>query len=139
MAVKRLKITCPLFVDLPRKRTNSHRRVHLNMNSYGNVNTHVNNEAKKHVLELLSDQLEGVKLDTPVNVTYRVFKPSKRRLDKMNVVAVVSKYVLDAISHFECWDDDNDDIVKKEVILPTIHDKNKGRVEILITKASISE
>ena len=35
--------------------------------------------------------LEGLKINTPVEITYKVFKGSKRRLDKMNVISVVSK------------------------------------------------
>ena len=50
----------------------------------------------------------------------------------MNVIAVTSKYLLDAITEIGCWEDDNDDYVKKETILPTVYDKNNGRVEILI-------
>ncbi len=61
-----------------------------------------------------------------------MFKPSKRRLDKMNVIAVTSKYLLDAITELGCWEDDNDDYVKIEKLLPTQYDKGNGRVEILI-------
>jgi hypothetical protein len=69
---------------------------------------------------------------TPVEITYRVLKGSKRRLDKMNVISVVSKYLMDALVTCCCFPDDNDDYIKTETILPTKYDKNNGRVEINI-------
>jgi Holliday junction resolvase RusA-like endonuclease len=127
-----MKITSPLFIDLPRVRTKA-KRVYLNMNAYGNTNTFTNNEVKKAYLEAIREQIDGKVIVTPVEISYRVLKGSKRRLDKMNVVAVVSKYLLDALTTCGCWTDDNDDYVKKETILPTEIDKDNPRVEIIIT------
>ena len=126
-----IKIISPLYIDLPRVRTKP-KRVYLNMNAYGNTNTFTNNEVKKAYLEMIRDQVNGLVIQTPVEITYRVLKPSKRRLDKMNVVAVTSKYLLDALTNLGCWEDDNDDHVKTETILPTEYDKNNGRVEVII-------
>lgn len=128
----KIKINCPLFVMLPRVRVN-HKKVFINMNSYGNTNSFTNNDAKKAFKEEIANQVEGYVIQTPVEVTYKVFKPTRRRLDKMNVVAVVSKYLLDAITELGCWEDDNDDFIKTETLLPTEYDKNNGRVEVTIT------
>jgi Holliday junction resolvase RusA-like endonuclease len=124
-------ILSPLYVDLPRVKTKD-KRVYLNMNSYRNLHYITNNNAKKAYLEAIREQIEGLAIQTPVNITYRVIKPSKRRLDKMNVVAVVSKYLLDALTEVGFWEDDNDDFVKEETIKPTVYDKGNGRVEIII-------
>ena len=124
-------IVTPMYIDLERK-TKKNRRVYISMNSYGNVNHFINNQVKIEFKKLIEDQLIGIKIPTPVEVVYQVFKPSKRRLDKMNVIAVTSKYLLDAITEIGCWEDDNDDYVKTETILPTVYDKGNGRVEILI-------
>ena len=126
-----MKIISPLYIDLPRK-TKKDKRVYLNLNSYGNVNSFVNNEVKKAYLEAIREQVEGKVIHTPVEIHYQVFKQSKRRLDKMNVIAVTSKYLLDALTNLKCWVDDNDDYVNTETILPTILDKNNPRVEITI-------
>lgn len=124
-------IVSPLYVDLTRVKTKD-KRVYLNMNSYRNLHYITNNNAKKAYLEAIREQIEGLVIQTPVNITYRVIKPSKRRLDKMNVVAVVSKYLLDALTEVGFWEDDNDEFVKEETIKPTVYDKGNGRVEIII-------
>ena len=126
-----MKIISPLYIDLPRVRTKP-KRVYLNMNSYGNTNTFTNNEVKKAYLEAIREQIEGKVIHTPIEVKYKVYKQSKRRLDKLNVVSVVSKYLMDALVNLGCIEDDNDDFVKTEIILPTELDKENPRVEIVI-------
>ena len=126
-----MKIISPLYIDLPRVRTKP-KRVYLNMNAYGNTNSFTNDEVKKAYLEMIREQVEGKVIHTPVEIHYQVFKQSKRRLDKMNVIAVTSKYLLDALTNLKCWEDDNDDFVKTETILPTVLDRDNPRVEITI-------
>jgi len=125
------KIISPLYIDLPRK-TKKDKRVYLNLNTYRNLNFIVNNQVKKTYLESLRSQLEGLEIQTPVEIEYKVYKATKRLLDKMNVVSIVSKYLLDAITELNCWQDDNDKFVKKETILPTELDRDNPRVEVLI-------
>lgn len=125
------KIISPLFVTLPRK-TVKDKRIALNMNTYRNLHHRISNDAKKAYSEALREQLEGLSIQTPVEVTYKVFKASKRRLDKMNVISVVSKFLLDSITEYGCWEDDNDHYVKTETILPTELDRENPRVEINI-------
>lgn len=125
------KIISPLFVTLPRK-TVKDKRIALNMNTYRNLHHRISNDAKKAYSEALREQLEGLSIQTHVEVTYKVYKGSKRRLDKMNVVSVVSKFLLDSITEYGCWEDDNDDYVKKETIMPTELDRENPRVEIII-------
>ena len=125
------KIISPLFVTLPRK-TVKDKRIALNMNTYRNLHHRISNDAKKSYSEALREQLEGLSIQTPVEVTYKVYKGSKRRLDEMNVISVVSKFLLDSITEYGCWEDDNDDYVKKETIMPTELDRDNPRVEIII-------
>ncbi len=125
------KIISPLSVTLPRK-TVKDKKIYLNMNTYRNLHHRISNDAKKAYSETLREQLEGLSIQTPVEVTYKVYKASKRRLDKMNVVSVVSKFLLDSITEYGCWEDDNDDYVKTETILPTELDRDNPRVEIII-------
>jgi Holliday junction resolvase RusA-like endonuclease len=125
------KIISPLFVTLPRK-TVKDKRIALNMNTYRNLHHRISNDAKKAYSEALREQLKDLSIQTPVEVTYKVYKGSKRRLDKMNVISVVSKFLLDSITDYGCWEDDNDDYVKTEIILPTELDRENPRVEIII-------
>ena len=124
-------IISPLFVTLPRK-TVKDKRIALNMNTYRNLHHRISNDAKKAYSEALREQLKDLSIQTPVEVTYKVYKASKRRLDKMNVISVVSKFLLDSITDYGCWEDDNDDYVKTETILPTELDRENPRVEIII-------
>jgi len=130
------KIISPLFIMLPRK-TVKDKRIALNMNTYRNLHHRISNDAKKAYSEALREQLEGLSIQTPVEVTYKVYKGSKRRLDKMNVISVVSKFLLDSITEYGCWEDDSDDYIKKETILPTELDRVRPRVEIIITEIQL--
>ena len=124
-------IISPLFVILPRK-TKKAKRVSLNMNTYRNLHHRTSNDAKKAYTKLVSEQLIDLDIQTPVEITYKVYKGSNRRLDKMNVISVVSKFLLDAITEYGCWEDDNDIYVKTETILPTELDRVNPRVEVII-------
>ena len=124
-------IISPLFVMLPRK-TKKAKRVSLNMNTYRNLHHRTSNDAKKAYTKLVSEQLINLEIQTPVEITYKVYKGSNRRLDKMNVISVVSKFLLDAITEYGCWEDDNDIYVKTETILPTELDRVNPRVEVII-------
>lgn len=128
-----MKIISPMYIDLPRK-TKKDKRVYLNLNTYRNLHYIINNQVKRAYLEAIREQIEGKVVVTPCDITYRVLKGSKRRLDKMNVVSIVSKYLLDALTELKCWEDDNDDFVKTETILPTEIDRENPRVEITIRK-----
>lgn len=125
--LKYLKVRCPFAVYLPRKTTKD-KRIPINMNWYRNAQHFESNQVKKQFKALVASQLKDVELEVPVWVKYQVFKPSKRRLDKMNVASVTSKFVLDALSEFGVIPDDNDDYIKDEIILPTVHDKEDERV-----------
>ena len=72
------KIESPLFVMLPRKTTKD-KRISLNMNTYRNLHHRTNNDAKKMYHKLMRYNLEGLKINTPVEITYKVFKGSTTR------------------------------------------------------------
>ena len=92
----------------------------------------VNNESKKIFKEMVLSQIKGLQIQTPVNITYRVYKATKRHLDKGNVIAVTQKFLLDALTEEGVWTDDNDEFVKTEVMLPTRLDRKNPRCEVVI-------
>jgi len=126
-----IKLICPLYIVLERK-TKPDKKIFVNMNTYRNLHFQINNQVKIKYKELLKEQLIGVKIKTPVEITYKVYKARNNNLDKMNVVSITSKYLLDAITELGCWTDDNDDFVKTEIIMPTELDRKKPRVEVFI-------
>jgi Holliday junction resolvase RusA-like endonuclease len=128
--VTELKVIAPFAVYLPRK-TKKDRRVPVNLNWYRNAQHFESAAAKKQYLEEVRSQLEGLELKTPFTVSYQVFKPTKRRLDKQNVTSVTAKFLLDALVTCGVIPDDNDDFIKDEHIKPTVHDKGNERVEVL--------
>lgn len=130
--VTELKVVAPFAVYLPRK-TKKDKRVPINLNWYRNAQHFESNAVKIQYLADVEKQLEGVELEVPFKVKYKVYKPTRRRLDKMNVISVTSKFLLDAMSNLGVIPDDNDDFVKDELLLPTEHDKNNGRVEVWFT------
>ena len=102
------------------------------MNTYRNLHHRTSNDAKKEYTRVVSEQLVNLDIKTPVEITYKVYKASNRRLDKLNVVSVVGKFLMDAIVNYGCIPDDNDDYIKKETILPTELDRVNPRVEVII-------
>ena len=130
-----LKLICPFRQRIPMKRVKD-KFYTINLNQYRNWHHSVESKVKRQFTEDLDVQLEGVKIQCPVEITYKVFKPTNRTLDKMNVVSITSKYALDAITHYGCWEDDNDSVVKTETILPTELDRDHPRVEITIKTLS---
>ena len=61
-----------MYVELPKK-TKKNVNVWLNMNRFMNLHHIMKNNAKKVFFEVMRDQLEGIKIDTPVNITYQLF------------------------------------------------------------------
>ncbi len=131
MAIRKLVLECPTFVVLPMK-TKKDKKISINLNTYRNLHYLVESKAKKLFKEIMRKQLEGIEIQTPVEVIYKVYKASNRRLDKMNVISITSKYLMDAITEFGCWEDDDDTNIKKEILLPTEVDKNHPRVVVEI-------
>jgi Holliday junction resolvase RusA-like endonuclease len=131
MVVRELILECPTYVVLPMK-TKKDKKISINLNTYRNLHFLVESKAKKLFKEIMRKQLEGIEIQTPVEVSYKVYKASNRRLDKMNVISITSKYLMDAITEFGCWEDDDDTNIKKEILLPTEVDKKNPRIVVEI-------
>ncbi len=129
--MKEHKFIAPLTVILPR-RTKKDKKVSINQNVLKNLHYISYNNAKIIYSEILRGQLEGLKISTPVEIDYQVFKASKRKSDKMNFVSMGSKFFLDAVTNYNCWEDDSDEFVKTEKLIPTELDKDNPRLEITI-------
>lgn len=126
-----IKIISPLFVDLPRK-TKKDKRVYLNLNVYRNLNRFTNGDAKKKYCEDMGKQLKGLKLKTPVRITYVLFKGSKRKTDRANILSIIEKFSCDALVHWGCLIDDEDKFIFSTEYFTGGIDKTNPRCEIEI-------
>jgi len=117
-----IKIKIPLFVILPKK-TKKDKKIMLNMNVYRNLHYIIENKCKDTFFRQIQPLLPKIKL-TSFDVNFQAFKCKTKagkikKLDKSNVYAVLSKYFFDSLVLNKNIDDDNDCIIKTEVILPT--------------------
>lgn len=126
-----VKIISPLFVDLPRK-TKKDKRIYLNLNVYRNLNRFTNGDAKIIYCEDMEKQLKGLVLKTPVRITYVLFKGSKRKTDRANILSVVDKFFCDALVHWGCIFDDEDKFIFSTHYYTGGIDSENPRCEITI-------
>lgn len=130
-----LPITCTeLFIVSPRqvfmpRVTMEDKKEILNLNNYRNWQGHQSNDIKKQYKIAIREQLEGVGLQTPVNVEIRIFKKTRGTLDKVNVDSVSRKFLYDVMTEMGVWRDDSDTYIYDELIKRIEIDKLNPRVE----------
>ena len=125
-----MKIDSPLLIILPRK-TKADKKIYLNLNVYRNLHFIVNNQAKEKYNELMI-WLRGIKFKPPVKITFTLFKKSKRKVDRANILSIVEKFFCDALTHYQCIPDDSDEYIESTHYCTGGIDKNNPRVEIVI-------
>lgn len=125
----------PLYVMLPRK-TKADKKVYLNLNTYRNLHYQINNQAKAVYKEYVRDQLEGKKFQTPIIISFTLFKASARTQDKSNVLSIVEKFFCDALTELGCIPDDNDSYIGSTHYYNGGVDREDARVEITIEEAT---
>ena len=124
-------ITSPLHVDLPRK-TKKDKRLILNLNNYRNLHFILNNQAKIAYKEAMKDQLEGVKLKTPVKLNFTLWKKDRRIGDRANVLSIIEKFLCDALVEYGCLPDDCDEFISGQAYRTGGIDRENPRVTIEI-------
>jgi hypothetical protein len=130
--MENIKIILPLTVVLERK-TKADKKMIINLNNYPHWHFITYNEIKKSFKDKLSDSLDGLKLSGPIEISYKLFKGSKRKSDRANVLAVQDKFFCDALAFYGCIDDDNDDVIVRQIFESTEIDLINPRVEAIIT------
>jgi len=124
-------ITSPLFVHLPRK-TKEDKKILLNLNVYRNLHYISSNQAKVIYKEQMKKQLKGKKLKTPIDIKFVLWKKTKRKVDRANILSIVEKYFCDALLELGCIPDDNDEYIKSTHYYTGGIDKENPRVDIQI-------
>jgi hypothetical protein len=80
----------------------------------------------------MEDQLIGKKFATPISLIFCLYKGSSRIIDRANILCIVEKFFCDALVHYECIEDDNDDYILSSEYITSGIDRKNPRVEILI-------
>ena len=124
-------ISVPLFVILPRK-TKADKKYMLNLNNYRNWHYIVSNIIKQKFCEGLESSLKGLKFDKKLDITYILYKGSKRKIDRANVLCVIEKFFCDALTHYDCIADDNDEYLSATHYYGGGTDKENPRVDVII-------
>lgn len=136
--LKQIKLKHEGFIMLPRK-TMKDKKVSINLNIYRNLHPMTNNQCKiiaKHNVALYLKRTcqDGIRFTKPVNVTFQFTKPTKRKMDKGNVFSVAQKYFYDALVELKILEDDNDDFIYEELLLPTLYKKGVSQIEMVFTE-----
>ena len=129
-----MKIIVPLSIILAK--SGQGKKYYLNLNNYRNWHYQVNNNLKKRFAEDLIDQLYRKKLKTPIVIKFYLYKGSRIRTDRSNILSIIDKYFCDALTHYKCIPDDNDDYIDHTEYYTDGIDKDNPRCEILIKTAN---
>lgn len=124
------KINAPLFVTLSNKP--GAKKYIINLNQYRNWHYIANNNVKKKYKEAVYGQLYGKMFATPIEIEFTLYKGSKRKIDRANVLSIHEKFFCDAMVDLGCIEDDNDDYIYSTKYITGGLDKKNPRVEILI-------
>lgn len=126
-----MKIILPLYVTLPRK-TKADRKMIINLNNYRNWHYIINNQIKEIYTEQLKDQLSNLKITGQIKLRFILYKASNRISDRSNVLSIQEKFFCDAMTHYGCILDDNDEIIVSTTYLSGGIDKENPRVEVYV-------
>jgi len=122
-------IESPLYVYTGKKKIQ--KRV-LNLNLYRNWHYQVSNQVKIKYKYAIYDQIQGLKLDK-IHLLFVLYKKTKRKCDRANVLSIHEKFFCDAICDCGCIPDDNDDhILSSHYRTSKTIDKVNPRVDIYI-------
>lgn len=102
----------------------------LNLNHLRNAHYQQTNKAKKIVHDLVSKQLKEYRFSkfNKIEIYFTLYKGSKRKIDRSNVLSVAEKFFCDAIVGLQIIEDDNDNFIESSHYF-SAYDKNDPRIE----------
>lgn len=124
----------PPEVFLPRK-TMDDKKVIINLNNYRNWQGHMNNQVKqiyKDLVPELNPHLLDVKFKSKVKLLFVMHRKDRRIVDRSNVLSIHEKFFCDALTHLDCWEDDNDRFIEETTYRTGAIDKANPRIDIFI-------
>ena len=124
----------PIIAPLKVKQTKKKSFI-LNLNVYRNAHYHTLNNTKKEYKKMVESQIKGLPMiDVPVVITYKLFPPTRRRMDLSNVLAIHDKYFCDALVELGKLPDDTYEWIPQVVYRFGGVDRSNPRVEISIVE-----
>ena len=124
-------ISMPLYLVLSKKEKG--KKYHLNLNQYRNWHYLVSNNLKKKYKEIVYPKIKDFNFDK-ISLKFILYKSSKRKIDRANVLCVHEKFFCDALVESGCILDDNDTYIESTSYFSGGIDRSNPRVEIHITE-----
>ena len=128
--IQEIIITSPLFIEMGVRKI---KRFHLNLNQYRNWHFQVSNNLKIAYKKIVLPQLQDLSFKK-VKLDLTLYKASKRKVDRSNVLCIHEKFFCDAFVEAGCLIDDNDNFLESTHYYTGGIDKINPRVEIKVTK-----
>lgn len=130
-----IKLELPIYQEITTGRGDKKKKksVLVSMNGYRNWHFHVECKMKHIYTDLVKTRLKHVKfnLGGKIRVTYTLYYKNSRS-DMMNVIAIIDKYLMDALQEMKIIENDN--VENYVVCVSRIGGKDiaKPRVEIIV-------
>lgn len=130
-----MTVVMPLFVMIPRKTMPDKKRI-INLNYYRNWQGALSNIIKKAYTAIAIPRVRSFRASDGVRIglTFKLFKGSRRRIDRANPLSIHEKFFCDAMVEAGCIPDDNDDYIAWTKYCSGEVDKYNPRVEITIVE-----
>lgn len=109
------------------------KKFYINLNQYRNTHYFTLNKAKTEFSLLVQDQISKLPKFSQVSLEYKVFPPTARDLDIMNICSVADKFFCDALVEYGILEDDNYHIVNSITNTFGSIDKHNPRIEVKIS------
>jgi hypothetical protein len=123
----------PLYIEVKTK-TKGTKKYYINLNNYRNWHYQVSNKLKIHYKNLVQMQLsKNLKMER-CRLEFTLFKGTRRRSDRANVLSISEKFFCDALVDSGVLKDDNDDYIQSTLYKSGEIDKENPRVEIKLIK-----
>lgn len=122
-----MKIILPLRINVSKNKL-----FRLNLNQYRNAHYQVLNNAKRNFEQFVSALDIKEKFTQPVEITYIIYPPTKRKYDISNIGSIVDKFACDALVKCGVLIDDNYEYVVRITYKHGGVDKENPRAEMLL-------
>jgi len=77
-------------------------------------------------------QLRGIFFFNPIEIEFVLYKSSKRKIDRSNIICIVEKFFCDILVTLRTIEDDSDEFIKSTTYRTGGVDKDNPRVEIFV-------